>query len=148
MQEVGDGMRETEERIRRPARTFQDLVVWQKGMELVTEVYRLSRAFPKDELYGLTSQLRRCAVSVPSNVAEGYARNSSGDYARFLRVACGSLYELETQLEVARNLQYIDPDHVEAATQLTGEIGRMLGALIRKVDGGTGPGHGRAGKTR
>jgi len=128
--------------------SYRDLIVWQKGMELVTEVYRLSKTFPKDELYGLTSQLRRCAVSVPSNIAEGHARNSSGDYARFLRVACGSLYELETQIEVARNLGYLNARSFGGTTQLTREIGRMLGALISKVEGGVRSGHRPPGKTR
>ncbi len=77
-------------------RSYRDLRVWQAAMELVTEVYQISKAFPRDELYALTSQLRRCAVSIPSNVAEGYGRNSTSDYVRFLRMAMGSLYELQT----------------------------------------------------
>ncbi|MBN1489630.1 MAG: four helix bundle protein [Phycisphaerae bacterium] len=117
--------------------SFRDLMVWQKAMRLVTEVYRLSQVFPPDERFGLTSQLRRCAVSVPSNIAEGYARNSSGDYVRFLRVAAGSLYEMETQIEVAKNLGYLDAVRFEATVGSTGEIGRMLGSLIRKVEAAT-----------
>lgn len=117
--------------------SFRDLIVWQKAMTLVTDVYRLSKSFPKDEVYGLTSQLRRCAVSVPSNIAEGYARNSNGDYTRFLRVASGSLYEMETQIEVARNLGYLSEEDFQATTALSKEIGRMLGGLIHKIQGGT-----------
>ncbi len=117
--------------------SFRDLQVWQKAMELVTEVYRLSKGFPREEVYGLTSQLRRCAVSVPSNIAEGYARNSGGDYAPFLRVASGSLYEMETQIEVARNLGYLSGQQGARAMDSTRELGRMLGSLITRVEAGT-----------
>ena len=75
--------------------------MWQKPMVLVTEVYKISKEFPNDETYGLTSQIRRCAVSIPSNIAEGYGRNSTNDYIHFLRIATGSLYELQTQMEIA-----------------------------------------------
>ena len=78
-------------------RTYRDLIVWQKSMALVTDVYRVTRVFPKNEQYGLTSQLRRCAVSIPSNIAEGYGRRASNDYLRFLSIANGSLFELQTQ---------------------------------------------------
>lgn len=85
----------------------RDLLVWQKGMALVTEIYRVTKEFPKDELYGLTNQLRRAAVSIPSNVAEGYARNSRNELHHFLGQARGSLAELETQIEIAMNLGYM-----------------------------------------
>ena len=75
-------------------KSYRDLVVWQKSMELVTDMYTITKVFPKEELYALTSQIRRSAVSVPSNIAEGYGRNSTQDYVRFLQIACGSLYEL------------------------------------------------------
>ncbi len=75
-------------------------------MVLVTEVYEISKKFPKDELYGLTSQIRRCAISLPSNIAEGYGRNSTNDYIHFLRIASGSLYELQTQMEISLNLLF------------------------------------------
>ena len=88
-------------------KTYRDLIVWQKSMVLVTEVYKISKEFPNDETYGLTSQIRRCAVSIPSNIAEGYGRNSTNDYIHFLRIATGSLYELQTQMEIALNLHYI-----------------------------------------
>ena len=81
-------------------KSFRDLMVWQKSMQLVTDLYRLTSDFPKTESYGLTSQLRRAAVSVPSNIAEGYGRHSTSDYIRFLQIAIGSLYELQTQVEI------------------------------------------------
>jgi len=77
-------------------KTYRDLKVWQRSMDVVTNVYRTSRSFPPDEVYGLTSQIRRSAVSVPSNIAEGYGRGTTTDYVRFLRISVGSLYELQT----------------------------------------------------
>ena len=114
-------------------RTYRDLLVWQKAMTLVTEVYRLSRRFPKEETYGLTSQIRRCGVSVPSNIAEGCGRNSTSDYVRFLRMAMGSLYELQTQAEIARNLGYLDDDAFEGMYASSREIERMMSSLIRQL---------------
>jgi four helix bundle protein len=115
-------------------RTYRDLVVWQKAMALVTRVYEWSRSLPKEELYGLTSQLRRAAVSVPSNVAEGYARNSTSDYIRFLRVASGSLYELQTQMEIALNLGYVSKTVLKDFVIDGDEVARMLSALIRRLE--------------
>ena len=114
-------------------RTYRDLLVWQKSMVLVTEVYEISKKFPKDELYGLTSQIRRCAISLPSNIAEGYGRNSTNDYIHFLRIASGSLYELQTQMEISLNLQYIESREFENLYELSREIERMLSSLIRKL---------------
>ena len=88
-------------------KTYRDLIIWQKSMSLVTEIYNITNNFPASELYALTNQLRRCAVSIPSNIAEGYGRNSTGDYKRFLQIAVGSLFELQTQIEIAYNLKYI-----------------------------------------
>jgi len=102
-------------------------------MSLVTEVYRISKLFPKDEVYGLTSQIRRCAISIPSNMAEGYARNSTKDYLHFLRIAMGSLYELQTQLEISMNLGYLTKDEFDKLNELSREIERMLSSLIRKL---------------
>jgi four helix bundle protein len=90
--------------------SYRDLMVWQKAMSLVTEVYAITGNFPSSEMYGLTSQIRRSAVSVPSNIAEGYGRNSTGDYKRFLQIAVGSLFELQTQIEISFNLNYITKD--------------------------------------
>lgn len=113
--------------------SFRDLIVWQKSMSLVTEIYTITRAFPSDELYGLTNQLRRCAVSIPSNIAEGYGRNSTGDYKRFLQIAVGSLFELQTQLEIAFNLIYITENLFQALLERTKELDRMLLSLIKKI---------------
>src|SRR6476620_10714704 len=90
-----------------PVTSYRDLLVWQKAMRLVTDIYSLSNLFPATEIYGLTNQIRRCAVSIPSNIAEGYGRNSTADYKRFLQIAVGSLFELQTQIEIAFNLNYI-----------------------------------------
>ena len=88
-------------------KSYKDLFIWQKSMVLVTGIYTITKTFPASEIYGLTSQLRRSAVSIPSNIAEGYGRNSTNDYKRFLQIAVGSLYELQTQVEIACNLKYI-----------------------------------------
>ena len=87
-------------------KNYRDLIVWQKAMELVTKIYHHTKSFPGEERYGLTLQLRRSSVSLPSNMAEGYGRNSTQDYIRFLRIANGSLFELQTQLEIAFNLGF------------------------------------------
>jgi four helix bundle protein len=91
-------------------RSYQELIGWQKGIDLVAEVYRLTRTFPKDEMYGLTSQLRRAAVSIPSNIAEGQGRLSRGEFKQFLGHARGSIFELESQILIARNLDYFAPE--------------------------------------
>jgi len=115
-------------------KTYRDLLVWQKAMSLVTEIYRASKSFPQIEAYGLTSQLRRCAVSIPSNMAEGYGRHSTQEYLRFLHIAAGSLYELQTQVEISRNLGYLDRSETERLYALSREIERMLSSLIRKLN--------------
>jgi len=107
----------------------RDLVAWKKGMQLVTDVYRVTRDFPREEIYGLTSQLRRAAVSVPSNIAEGHGRNSRREFHQFVGHARGSLLEVETQLEIARDLGYLP---VSAAAELlaeANEVGRVLNGL-------------------
>jgi len=115
-------------------KTFRDLIVWQRSMDLVTEVYKISKRLPDDETYGLISQIRRCAVSIPSNMAEGYGRNSTNQYVHFLRIATGSLYELQTQMEICLNLQYIDKMEFEQLYESSREIERMLSSLIRKLN--------------
>jgi len=115
-------------------KTYRDLVVWQKSMALVTEIYKQTKSFPKDETYGLTSQMRRCAVSIPSNIAEGYGRNSTMDYIRFLRVAAGSLYELQTQIEIAFNLCYLSKVELDKMYESSREIERMLSSLTKKLN--------------
>ena len=114
-------------------KSYRDLIVWQKAMEFVTAVYEITKDFPKEEQYGLTAQIRRSAVSVPSNIAEGYGRNSTQDYIRFLQIACGSLYELQTQLEISANLKYMDRENSESIFTLLNEIERMLNSMIRKL---------------
>jgi len=85
-------------------KTFRDLLVWQKGMTLVTKVYLAAKELPREEMYGLTSQMRRCAISIPSNIAEGHSRTTRKEFLRFLEISLGSLFELQTQIEIARNL--------------------------------------------
>ena len=114
-------------------KSFRDLIVWQKAMVLVTEIYGITKNFPKDEIYGLTSQIRRSAISVPSNIAEGYGRNSTLDYTRFLQIARGSLYELQTQLEIAANIDYLQSAQYEEITHAINEIERMLNSMIKKL---------------
>jgi len=118
-----------------PARrivTFRDLVAWQRAMELAEAVYRLTALLPSDERFGLTSQLRRAAVAIPSNIAEGYSRQSRQDYLRFLRMSRGSLSELSTQIEIARRVELCDPG--QQLLDLIEEVGRILNALIRSLE--------------
>ncbi len=110
--------------------SHRDLDVWKVAMELVSEVYRLTKKCPKEELFSLTSQIRRCAVSIPSNIAEGAARNGKKEFIQFLYIALGSCAELETQLLIARKLDY--PGNPEIFDQLD-RIRRMLLGLIRKL---------------
>ena len=113
--------------------SYKDLKVWNKAMDLTTMVYDALKTFPPKEEYGLSSQMRRSSVSIPSNIAEGYGRNSTLDYCRFLQIALGSAYELETQVELARRIDYVDNDTAnKLASQLT-EVGRMLNSLINKI---------------
>ena len=109
---------------------YKDLVAWQKAMDLVTEIYRVTLKFPKDELFGLTSQIRRAAVSIPSNIAEGQGHLSKGDFRRFLGHARGSLSELETQILIAQNLNYLTKDEATKFLDLIAEVGRILNGLI------------------
>ena len=112
-----------------PVRTYRDLVVWQKAYDLSLAVYRATRGFPNDEIYGLRSQLRRAAVSIPSNIAEGYGRRTTAEYARSLNIAYGSRCELETQLSIAADLGYISQPVATKLEQQTAEVERMLTAL-------------------
>jgi len=114
-------------------RSYRDLVVWRKSMALVTDIYRCTQAFPASELYGLVSQLRRAAVSVPSNIAEGQARLSTGEFKQFLGHARGSLMEVETQILVAAELGYLKTHETDALLVGAGEIGRLLNGLLRSL---------------
>ena len=102
-------------------------------MALVSNIYSITKSFPKEELYGITLQIRRNAVSIPSNIAEGYGRNSTQDYIRFLQIACGSLYEMQTQLEIAVNLGYLENNRYQTVLQNINIIERMLNTLIKKL---------------
>ena len=117
-----------------PIKTFRDLVAWQKAMALVTEVYRLTRTFPKEETYGIVSQVRRAAVSIPSNIAEGHAHRSRTEYSRFVQIAIGSLHELDTQLEIAVNLGYLTSSSYRDLHEKVREIERMLSSLHQKLN--------------
>src|SRR5688572_5735487 len=114
--------------------SYRDLIVWQKSMSLVTEVYLITNVFPSSEVYGLSSQIRRSAISIPSNIAEGYGRNATGDYKRFLQIGVGSLFELQTQIEIALNLTYIQKTTFDALYEKTKELERMLLSLINKIN--------------
>jgi four helix bundle protein len=116
-----------------PPKIYRDLIVWQRAMQLVTKIYLASKTWPREETYGLTAQIRRCAVSVPSNIAEGFARRSHGDYLRFLNIAMGSLFEFQTQLEVAKNLGFIDELTFNELFQISRAIEAMLAKLIRRI---------------
>jgi four helix bundle protein len=109
---------------------YSDLLVWQKAMDLVEVVYRVSRSFPSEERFGLASQLQRSAVSIPSNIAEGHGRKSTKAYVNYLSIASGSLMELETQLHIARRLGYVDDAVLGEITEASGQIGRMLNGLL------------------
>jgi len=115
-------------------RDFTDLRVWQNGVALSIDIYRSTRAFPPDERFGLRSQLRRAAVSVPSNIAEGHTRNRSGDYLRFLGIARGSLAELKTQIVIARELDFLTDDDSQRLMQQTDGLLRQLTALITSIE--------------
>jgi four helix bundle protein len=108
---------------------YSDLLVWQKAMNLVKEVYRLTRSFPAHERFGMCSQMQRAAVSIPSNIAEGHGRKSTGAFLNHLSVATGSLMELETQIQIAERLDYLPAVESSALLASTGEIGRMLAGL-------------------
>jgi len=112
---------------------FHDLKVWQKAHQLTLEVYRITAEFPRTELYGLTSQLRRAGASIPANLAEGCGRNGSAELARFCSIAMGSACELEYHLLLAKDLKLIKPQDHEELTQRTTELKRMLTALHKKL---------------
>jgi four helix bundle protein len=112
------------------AKSFRELIVWQRSIQLATTIYQVSRGFPKDEIYGLASQIRRSAVSVPSNIAEGQGRLSTGEFRQFLGIARGSNFELQTQLEIARNLKFGDSTLINEAEGLSHEVGKMIYAIL------------------
>jgi len=110
--------------------SYRDLIAWQKGIKLVAAIYGVTQRFPKEEVYGLTSQLRRAAVSVPSNIAEGQGRKSKAEFRHFLHNAAGSLMEVETQVTIAAVLGYLSGEKETALLSQTNELGRILNGLI------------------
>jgi len=112
-------------------RNYRDLLAWQKAMDLVAAVYLASQQFPREETFGLRAQIRRAAVSVPSNIAEGQGRAGDKEMVHFLRIAHGSLRELETQVLIAERLCYIPPEETQPLLTLAGEVGRLLNGLIK-----------------
>jgi four helix bundle protein len=113
--------------------SYRELKVWQRSIELVVEIYRLTSLLPKTELYGLTSQMRRCVVSVSSNIAEGYARKHRAEYVQFLRISFGSGAEIETQLEIVRVLKFANEKELERSLCLLDEVMRMLNKMIENL---------------
>jgi four helix bundle protein len=116
-----------------PLQTYRELLVWQKAMDLVVMCYSLTNSFPKDERFGLTAQMRRAAVSIPSNIAEGYGRSHRAEYFRFLSIARGSLLEVETQMILSVRLEYVDKITMTPMWKKSQEIGKMLNKLIAKL---------------
>jgi four helix bundle protein len=114
--------------------SHKDLVVYQKSIEFVTKIYETTNNFPKEELFGLTSQLRRAAISIPSNIAEGFARRHNKELTQFLYVSLGSAVEIETQLLIAKNINYINEEIYIMLTNLLSEISKMLIGLIHKLE--------------
>ncbi|HEX3582091.1 MAG TPA: four helix bundle protein [Thermoanaerobaculia bacterium] len=119
--------------------SYRDLVAWKKAMELATALHRASGRFPKSETYALTVQLRKSAYSVPSNIAEGKGRDSKTEFVMFLYRARGSLYEAQTQVEIARNLEYISQEEFATLNERCAEVGKVLNGLIRSVERQLGP---------
>jgi four helix bundle protein len=116
-------------------KSYRDLVVWQKGIQLTVLVYNLSKPFPREEIYGLTSQMRRAAVSIPSNIAEGTGRLNTPEYRQFLGVARASNFELQTHLTIARELGFGNTDLIASAEGLSNEVGKMIFAIIEALKG-------------
>ena len=114
-------------------KSYRDLVVWQKAMDLVETVYRLMSRLPREEKFALADQMRRAAVSIPSNIAEGYARLSPRDYGRFMTIARGSVFELQTQLLICKRLGYLTEQDIEKPLELSDEVSRMLYAILAKL---------------
>lgn len=114
---------------------YRDLIAWQKAMELVVEIYRVTESFPKSEVFSLTNQLRRAAVSIPCNIAEGQGRSTTKDFVHFLHVSKGSLQEVETQIELGSRFKYLSETECQNIATRTAEVGRILNGLIRSLSG-------------
>lgn len=113
--------------------SYKDLIVWKKSYDLLIKIYKLTKKFPKDEVYGLTSQIRRCAVSIPSNIAEGYSRYRKLEFAHFLQISFASGAELETQILISKDLDYISQVEFDEVNLLLIEVMKMLNSLMSKV---------------
>lgn len=114
-------------------KSYRDLLVWQKAVDLVTRCYALTKILPRSETYGLVGQIQRAAVSIPANIAEGHGREHLGDYLRHQSVANGSLMELETHFVIAQRLNYLNAEDVERVLAQSGEVSRMLTGLTKKL---------------
>lgn len=112
---------------------FRKLLIWQKSMALTTKIYFSTNHFPKEEIFGLTSQIRKSSVSIPSNIAEGSGRESNKDFLRFLNISIGSLFEMQTQLEIAKNITYLNQEEFNNLYEDSREVERMLVAFIKKI---------------
>jgi four helix bundle protein len=113
--------------------TFREIKVWQKAMNFVTKLYKNTRSFPQEELFGLTIQMRRYAVSIPSNIAEGFGRKSTNEFKRFLQISMGSLFELQTQFEISNNLEFLSESEYNELYQDSREIEVMLSSFINSI---------------
>jgi len=113
--------------------SYRDLRVWQLGLQLAKDCYIFTRTFPRDELFGMTSQIRRASASIPANIAEGNGRENTGEYIRFLRIAQGSLKELETHLILSREIEIAREEDINRFLAVTGELGKMIRSLIRNL---------------
>ncbi len=112
---------------------FRNLQIWQKSMTLTTNIYVATKNFPKEEIFALTSQIRRSSISVPSNIAEGFGRDSNKEYVRFLNISIASLFELQTQLEIGKNIEYLTEVEFNKIYEDTRELERMLVSFIKKI---------------
>ena len=115
-------------------KNYKELNVWQKSYKLCLRIYKVTKRFPKDEMYGQTSQIRRSAVSIPSNIAEGYGRKTTLEYVRFLYIAYGSVCELETQVMISGDLRYVEKERLGELKGEIGDVERMLKALIKSLE--------------
>lgn len=119
--------------------SYKELKVWQKGIRLVKDIYRITASLPRTEMFGLADQLRRASVSIPSNIAEGNGRHSRAEYTRFLNIARGSCYEMETQIIICKELAYINEEEYKSLSGQISEIGRMLNSMIQKLSSESNP---------
>lgn len=113
------------------AKNYRDLELWQRAMDLVIECYEVTKSFPKSEMFGLSSQIQRAAVSIPANVAEGHRRQHRAEFTQHLFIACGSLAELETHVDIAQRLRYVSTPRAQELLSRAGEVGRLLNGLLR-----------------